>query len=927
MRFSPGCLLCFAIASLSVQVFASEGETSGIDFFESRIRPVLVQHCYECHSTQAKTIEGGLRLDSRDSMLTGGDGGRIIEPGDPDASRLLQAIRYEDLEMPPNGQLPEAVAADFAKWIRSGAEIPSHHAAKQAEVVDPNAARSHWAFQPIRPPKLPAVKRSDWCKTRIDSFILARQEEAGLTPNDTADARTLIRRAYFDLIGLPPTFDEVQAFVRDPSPDAYQRLVDRLLASPHYGERWGRHWLDVARYSDTKDLVLEFGNDRIRPYAYTYRDYVIRAFNADKPYDRFIHEQLAADLLPDRETESLAAMGFLTLGRLFDNNLPDIYDDYIDTVGRGLLGLTISCARCHDHKYDPIPTEDYYSLYGVFANSESPIQLPLIGQSQADADSEFARKVAQKEKELADHIDAQYDQLTRQARSRVADYLLRMTEPPDPLETTVFYLSLSPEDLRPQILAKWRRYLQKARDDDPVFGPWKDLVTHAAEPYSEHVRQVLGRWRSVPVGTASGQVNPAVLAALENAELNNTRDVAQVYGKLLLEAWNQADAELGQSAGSTSDDSSRAVQQLRAVLTAQDGPCSFPKRNTYLYMARVERDKFHNLIREIDRMAVESADAPPRAMVLYDSPDILPTHVFVRGNPRVPGREVPRQFLGFLAPDRQPFARGSGRLELAQAITSPDNPLTSRVIANRIWMHHFGQPLVSMPGDFGMRSDLPSHPELLDYLAWTLQQSRWSIKTLHREIMLSAAYQQASTARSNGSAIDPDNRWLWRTFVRRLELEPMRDAMLSVSNELNTELYGRPERRIDLPASRRRTIYGLIDRQELPGVFRVFDFASPDQSSDKRPRTITPQQALFSLNSPFVIARSKALASRTTSADPAERVRELFRLSLARDPNDNEVRRLLAYVEQTQQETSDTNAAWEQVAQALLVSNEFVFVD
>src|SRR5947209_1563618 len=415
------------------------GQDAGIDFFETKIRPVLVEHCYKCHSHQAAKHRGGLYVDSRDGLRKGGDTAPAIVPGKPAASLLLKAVRHAagELKMPPPpaARIPDAVVADLEKWIAMGAPDPRTEVAKKGGDIDFTAARRHWAFQPLRDPVLPPVKNAAWLSMPMDRFVLATLEAQGLTPSPRADRRPLIRRAYYDLLGLPPPPEEVEAFVGDTSGVAYERLIDRLLASPHYGERWGRHWLDVARYADTKDGVLMFGDDRVRPYAYTYRDYVIRALNADTPFDRFIAEQLAADQLDlNGEAWRLAAMGFLTLGRMFDNNLHDVIDDRIDVTTRGLLGLTVACARCHDHKYDPIPQKDYYSLYGVFASSEAPLELPLIAQADRQPGlAEFEKKAAPKRAELQKLLDAQFALLSEQARRRVGDYLARVaTTDPDP---------------------------------------------------------------------------------------------------------------------------------------------------------------------------------------------------------------------------------------------------------------------------------------------------------------------------------------------------------------------------------------------------------------------------------------------------------------------------------------------------------------
>lgn len=922
------------LASLVPLAHAAPPAPDGNDFFEQKIRPVLVRHCYACHSAEAKKLKGGLRLDTRDGMRRGGDSGPALVPGQPAKSLLLQALRYEGPEMPPKGRLSAAVVADFEKWITSGAPDPRTDAGPVAtgKAIDFDAAGRHWAYQPIREPTLPAVRDTHWPANAIDHFILARLEAQRLSPSPPADRRTLIRRAYYDLIGLPPAPAEVEAFERDPAPDAFARVVDRLLASPQYGERWGRHWLDVARYADTKDLVLLFGNDRLRPYAYTYRDYVIRALNADTPYDRFIHEQLAADqIAPKVEPWRLAALGFLTLGRLFDNNLPDVYDDQIDTVTRGLLGLTVACARCHDHKYDAIPTADYYSLYGVFASSEVPIDLPLIvDPKDVPGAAAFEQQLAQKRRELQQLIDTQYQLLTDKTRAQVTDYLLRVaTQKPDPLEDAVFFLSLSPNDLRPQIVSRWRRYLDSpARRDDPVFGPWHDLMRLPDAQFTAGRAEVLAHRQAAAPGVERGQLNPLVREALTAAPLTDKAEVARRYGTLLLRVYEES-----KKAGSAA--LSPAQRQLLAVLTGPESPGYFPKRNTYLYMSRPDRDAYGQKLLALDKLAVNSPAAPPRAMVLVDSPEPYEPRIFVRGSPAAPGARVPRQFPRILAgPARRPFTHGSGRLDLARAITAPDNPLTSRVLVNRVWLEHLGEPLVSTPSDFGTRSSPPTHPELLDYLAWTFQRDGWSLKRLHRRILLSRTYQQASLDRPGCRKIDPDNRLLWRARRRRLDFEAMRDTLLACAGRLDPALGGRPVDVVGDPANRRRTVYGKVDRQDLPGLYRAFDFPVPDQSVERRAQTTVPQQALFALNAPFVLEQARALAARPEVAGealPEQRVRALYRLVLARAPEPAEVRAALRFVGEAdaeQRRSKDSRlTAWEQYAQVLLLTNEVMFVD
>ncbi|HUG92837.1 MAG TPA: DUF1549 and DUF1553 domain-containing protein, partial [Planctomycetaceae bacterium] len=865
-----------------------------------------------------------------------------------------------------------------------------------ATPIDFEAARRHGAFQPIGAPVPPEVSAAAWPASPGDRFLLARLEAAGLSPAPAADRRTLIRRVHFDLAGLPPAVEDVEDFVNDPEPQAFARVVDRLLASPHYGERWGRHWLDVARYADTKDLVLLYGKDAIRPDAYTYRDYVIRAFNADVPYDRFIHEQLAADTLDvGEERWRLAAMGFLTLGRLFDKNPHDIYDDQIDTVTRGLLALTVSCARCHDHKYDAIPTEDYYALYGVFASSEPPLERPLIADPPGTPEqAEFQKKVAAERQKLADLIDREYAESQREACARTGDYLVKIaTEKPDPLEDAVFYLSLSPGDLKPQITSRWRRFLEKRPADDPVFGPWNELMavfggarsggesgtgppshgdTEAgvegtigdpaavAAARAGDVRAVVQKWLAAPSGTQHGELNPLVREALAEATLAGRGDVARAYGALFRRVYEESRPAPANATASgvqaPAEDSTDAVgasarQQLLDILTGRDGPVYFPKRSTYLYMTRVPRGEYDRLLLEVDKLAVYFDAAPPRAMVLVDSPEPYDPRVFVRGNPSQPGATVARRFLRIVAGEnRGEFGAGSGRLDLARAITAPGNPLTARVMANRVWMHHFGRPIVETPSDFGERSDPPTHPELLDWLAREFQESAghkaqstkhnpWSLKRLHRLLLLTSAYQQSSLASSFRPSTldarpnpDPENRLLGRFNRRRLDLEAMRDSLLAASGRLDRRMFGRPTDVAGDPQNARRTVYGLVDRQNLPGLYRVFDFASPDQSADRRPDTIVPQQALFAMNSPFMIEQSRALIGRAEIAvdDDHSRVAALYRLIVARDPSPAETAQALAFLAADRKDShgeASTLSRREQLAQVLLLTNEFMFVD
>ena len=607
-------------------------------------------------------------------------------------------------------------------------------------------------------------------------------EAKGLTPNPPADARTLIRRLYFDLIGLPPTFEEVESFTNAwemagaKRGNVWGQVVDRLLADPRYGERWARHWLDVARYADTKGYV--FQEERKYPYAYTYRDYVVKSLNDDLPYDQFIMQQIAADRLVAKgqaPASAQAAMGYLTLGRRFLNNVHDIADDRIDVVTRGMLGLTVACARCHDHKYDPISTKDYYGLYGVFISSTEPKDLPLLGEP----------------------------------------------------EQTKEYLA-------------FQKKLQELE--------------------------------------------------------KTTSDYREKYKKELKE------------------------------------------KN------RKNRDELQALQTKVDAFKANSQAAPPRGMVLVDGPNPRDARVLLRGNPGSPGPIAPRQFLTILSSDKPPpFKDGSGRLELAKAIASKDNPLTARVLVNRLWQHHFGAGLVSSTSNFGLRGEPPSHPELLDYLAFYFMhpslsgrgaggEGGWSIKKLHKLIVMSRTYQLSTAEHPKARELDADNRLLARANRQRLEFEALRDSLLAVAGNLDPKMGGKGVDITTAPYSKRRTIYGFIDRQNLPGVFRTFDFASPDSSTPQRYQTTVPQQALFMLNHPFVQEQTRVLLKRqelTSVTDAAQNIQRLHRLIYARNADAEEVRIGQQFVDAAAKLPGPATGMtpWERYAQALLLSNEFVFVD
>jgi len=845
--------------------------------FETRVRPVLAEHCIKCHGASKQS--SGLRLDSREGLLKGGDTeGASIVVGKPDVSPLIKAIRHEgEVKMPPKSRLPQPVIDELAEWIKAGAPWPQGVVitlAKQEE-----AAKVHWSFRPVRKSVPPLTSPG---MSAIDAFLNAEYPSRGLTPSARADRKTLIRRASFDLIGLPPTPDEVNAFLADSRPDraAFAEVVERLLASPHYGERWGRLWLDVARYADTKGYV--FAEDINYPFAYTYRDWVVEALNKDLPYDQFVLQQIAADKLPHGpDNRPLAAMGFLTVGRRFLQDPNEIIDDRIDVVSRGLLGLSVTCARCHDHKFDPIPTEDYYSLHGVFASSDEPKELPLLAKPNDSKDAQdYARKLAERKRAVETFQTTKRAELEKEGRTRVAAYLIAAEEldfdPRSPkFDEVTKSATLRPELLR-RLMIAWKDRLSA---DDPRLAPWKAVAALALTEYREKATEAIQESKTKP-----SPAPVALVHELTATPLLSRKDLARRYGDLMARALNTSD---------------KTLDEIRAWLDSIDSPIKIAEGDLRRVLDRTDRARLRNLEKKVAELDATHPATPARAMVMVDRPQAVEPHVFIRGNPGRPGKQVPRRFLKVISgPDRPEFKDGSGRLELARAITHADNPLTARVMVNRIWQSHFGQGLVRTPSDYGLRGDPPTHPALLDWLAATFVEEGWSIKAMHRLVLASDAYQRRSDAPPDTLRIDPQNLWLARQNRRRLDFESVRDALLAVSGRLDPAIGGKPVRLETPPFPTRRAIYGLIDRYNLDPVYRTFDFPNPDSSSPKRSATIVPQQALYLMNSPFVTEQSRHLATRTEVASglSEERVHHLYRLLFGRDADVREIKAGLRYL-------------------------------
>lgn len=924
--FSPirslilGCLIS---ATASPVLWAADAVSpENLEFFEKQVRPLLIEHCLECHGK--KKQEAGLRLDTRAGFLKGADTGPIVVPGKVDGSRMIAVINHSanDVQMPPKGKLPAAQIELLRKWVELGAPWPDEAAGQNAE-----AAKDHWAFQRIKHPAIPTTSAGSL--TPIDAFVMAALQAKGLSQSAPADRYTFIRRATLDLWGIPPTIEEVREFEADQSPDATEKLVDRLLASPLYGQRWARHWLDVARYADSKGYV--FTAEPRYPYSYTYRDYVVDAFNADKPFDVFVTEQLAADaLVPQGANDPrLAALGFLTVGRRYLNNNHDIIDDRIDVVTRGLLGLTVGCARCHDHKFDPVPTADYYSLFGIFASSMEPDDLPIIGSpKEAVAFAEFEQELKKREKVVADYEAENLAKVMEELRTRSGDCLVVVArDNQNWLKLPAVFTGKN--EPRRQLVDRWKRYLeQSAKSEHRVFAPWHQLAKFTNDDFPAQVTMLVERWKSAEGAGEAAKINRLVREAITNAPPKTLPDLAKAYGDLFNQIEVQWDARRKEAADAKSLPD-EAAEELRLVLYGEGSPAVVNMDESRRLVGRDVRDKVTQLKREVDNLKVTSPGAPPRAMVMRDG-QIQNSPVLIRGNPGRPGKQVPRQFLEVVAgPERKPFTQGSGRLELAQAIVDINNPLTARVIVNRLWQHHFGTGLVPTPSDFGTRGLPPSHPELLDYLSTKIVADGWSLKRMHQRILTSAVYRQSSTENEAARAVDPENRLLWRMPRLRIDFEEMRDSMLSVSGRLDLSLGGRPFDDVMNPKHSRRTIYALVNRNDLPGVFRAFDFADVDASAPDRPSTTVPQQALFAMNAPFVLDQARRISadSQAGAADDATRISILYRKVFSREPTSDERELAMRYLKEALTTNTEKQSPWDRLVQALLLTNEFWFVD
>ena len=929
-------VLLSVIAYFVTLASTAADEVKQREFFEARIRPVLIKHCYACHSADAKEIKGELRLDHAAGLLKGGELGPALVPGKPEESALIEAIKYEGLEMPPDGRLPKQVVADFERWIKSGAfdprtETPATAHRPAQRTIDIEAGKAFWAFQPVRRHEAPPVGDKDWPATDIDAFVLAKLKQADLRPARDADRRTLVRRLYFDLIGLPPSPEEVAAFVKDDSPDAWPRLVDRLLESNQFGIKWGRHWLDVARYADSNggDFNATFHN------AWRYRDYVIDSFNNDKPFDEFVREQLAGDLLSSKSdaerTERIIATGFLMLGTKMLSERDklkltmDVVDEQINTVGQAFMGLTLGCARCHDHKFDPIPTTDYYALAGIFRSTRT-----LQGESQQYVSTWPRRSLPAEPKQLA--AVEKHQSALKQIRAQAGETKKRRDELTKRLaKLKSGQRSLTFDDADAKVTGIWKSstyhplYVGKGyiHDDQSEKGEkWVEFSIKVPRDASYDVQLSYspGSTRAAHVPISIKHADGEVEVALNQQRKPPLEDLFASVGKFRFAAGQPGELTVSTrgTEGYVIVDAVRLVEldgKGKPVQVSDDTMTEEKKElEIEIERAAAESKRLEAKLKQQEN----SAPAPlPKAIAVDEGAKISDCEICVRGEHRNRGPIVKRGVIQVATAGQSPqFTENqSGRRELAEWLTSADHPLTARVYVNRLWHHLIGRGIVASADNFGHLGDRPTHPELLDRLASDFVQDGWSTKRAIRRIVLSRVYRMSSRHDEQSWKADPENQFLWRAHRRRLPAESIRDAMAAISGQLDLSPGGSPvaglgtlvtqnnseAKKFDRKESLRRSAYLPMIRSELPAILTVFDFADPDLVTGRRSATNVPAQALLLLNSPFVMQQATHTATviekRMTGQPLREQVTYAYDLVLSRPASEGEVERAMAFLE------------------------------
>ena len=910
-------VVCFLLAGLAVlSEDAALAESAQEEFFETRIRPLLAEHCQSCHGDLATS---GLRVDSRDALLKGGSRGPSILPGKPESSLLLQAVSHSHpkLKMPPSGRLGQHAVDDLTTWVRAGAVWP-----RETKQGGPAGAKgvseedlSFWSFQPLREPAAGA-------DSPIDELVRASLHENGLTPNPPADRRTLLRRISFDLIGLPPTPEEVSEFLAGDSPQAFSTVVDRLLSSPHFGERWGRYWLDIARYGENDFHGVGIAE---YPQAWRYRDWVIEAFNSDMPYDVFVKAQIAADLMPGDNQKLLGGLGLFGLGPWYygishpPQARADERDERVDMVSRGLLGLTVACARCHDHKYDPISMQDYYGLAGVFASVHYR-SYPLASEQTIQDYKRQEKEIKDLEKEVADFLKRQSEDLTRIFTRRTADYVIASWRVLSSGETDEEEVACKVDEvarrrkLDRKTLQRWVKYLGEPHEEHPYLDAWQRLLQDESAT-EEEVRQAAEGYQALIVSLAEErekieEETRTLVARLDKKKRERTK---------LPNDYISGDSFKFNDVDTTPMARDRYLAWKPVLGEGSDAVLRYQGEELERFLQGEWKQHLQSLRAELEEKKEKLPPHYPYLPGIEDWQEPRNAKLNLRGNPFQEGEEIPRRFPAVLSHgEPTPFRNGSGRLELAEAIVK--QPLAARVMANRVWQNFFGRGIVRTASNFGRTGAKPSNPKLLEYLAWRLVHQQWSIKKLIREIALSETYQASSGRSKLNEAKDPGNRFFRRANRRRLDIEALRDAMLFVAARLDPEPGG--ESKALSAENRRRTVYARVERFRPDETLALFDFPNPSASSAQRVVTNVPLQRLFFLNSDFVLQQSEALASRVRSAgSDTDRIREAYRLSYAREAADSDVRDGLDFL------AAAGGDGWTQYAQVLLGSNEFAFID
>lgn len=918
------------MASLLAMASLGHCADERIAFFETHIRPVLVERCYECHSSAANKSQGELLLDSRTAMLEGGTSGPALIPNDPNNSLIMEALRYQSLEMPPSGKLDDSLIAKFDQWIRMGAPDPRELSGPASGLpkVDWTAADNHWAFRPVADRVPVPFVNADWANNALDAFVHTKLRQADIDPSPPISKSTWLRRVSFDLVGLPPTPEQLQAFIEDDRPDAFERVVDRLLASSRYGERHGRHWLDLARYADSNGA----DENHAYPVAWRYRDYVVQAMNADVPYDRFILEQMAGDLLPaDSEAERgrlLTATGFLVIGpkMLAEQDKPklvaDLVDEQLDTFGKVFMGLTLGCARCHDHKFDPIKSEDYYALAGVFHSTKSMRHLEFVSKwnERELPNQQLTQQIAEKTR-LISQVEAELTPLDTELRRKL-------------FETQLGQL---------QQLLRWR-----TQSHTPTTAELESLKLSEKQSARFEKFLSLADWKSKQ--SFEPLEDELIKLVPDRDTITTSEQLIEGFSQALRQAWQAVQNVERDEQG---DIKKPRLAKLYGSLYGGRGPFEDPKN-----LEAVVSDEDKQRLVPLQQRLAELKKALPtldQAMAADDGPVKL-VAINVRGNHlQTAGEPLPRQVPQILQsattsvhfPNEQ-----SGRLELAQWLTDPRHPLTARVMTNRIWQYHFGEGLVRSASNFGLRGEQPTHPELLEYATNRFMAQGWSQKALHRQIVLSASYRMASDQTETGKTKDPDNRLLWRMNRRRLEVEPLRDSLLVVADGCDWRIGGQAEaiygakfedtqETRTLHDAARRTIYLPVNRAALEEFFATFDYVDSAVSLEKRPVTTVPHQALYMMNHRLAMHAGYRVAQRLEqhSSDDLQRLAFAYAICFARAPTSVEITAAQDFLARQRGSLASTTGAppenhtdkslepWIRLCRSLLLTSEFIYVD